>query len=52
MNDVLELQKLAHDVDGKGQAMEITPISTTITWTVTGTTTVSTALSTVSHNNC
>ena len=33
MNAVLELQKLAHDTDGKGPAVEATPLTpiTTIT---------------------
>ncbi|WP_430155723.1 class III lanthipeptide [Paenibacillus thiaminolyticus] len=31
MNAVLELQKLAHDTDGKGQAADATPILTTPT---------------------
>ncbi|MEK4360176.1 class III lanthipeptide [Paenibacillus sp. FSL M7-1455] len=35
MNAVLELQKLAHDADGKGQAADAT---ITTTWTVTTTT--------------
>ncbi|MCU9593453.1 class III lanthipeptide [Caldibacillus thermolactis] len=35
MNKVLELQKLAHDTEGKGQAAEAT---ITTTWTVTTTT--------------
>ncbi len=35
MNAVLELQKLAHDMDGKGQAMEITPTTIPITITLT-----------------
>lgn len=34
MNKVLELQKLAHDTDGKGQAVDAT---ITTTWTVTTT---------------
>ncbi|WP_326334606.1 class III lanthipeptide [Bacillus atrophaeus] len=34
MNTVLELQKLAHDTDGKGPAVEAT---ITTTWTVTTT---------------
>ncbi|MGG4398029.1 class III lanthipeptide [Paenibacillus thiaminolyticus] len=28
MNAVLELQKLAHDTDGKGQAIDATPTTT------------------------
>ncbi|WP_197144908.1 class III lanthipeptide [Lysinibacillus sphaericus] len=40
MNAVLELQKLAHDMDGKGQAMEITPTTITLT-TITFHSTVS-----------
>jgi hypothetical protein len=42
MNAVLELQKLSHNKEGKGQAVEAT---ITTTWTVT------TFLSTIS-NNC
>ncbi|WP_211228302.1 class III lanthipeptide [Paenibacillus pinihumi] len=42
MNAVLELQKLAHDAEGKGQAAE----ATVTTWTVT------IFLSTISVNNC
>ncbi|BFH68394.1 class III lanthipeptide [Paenibacillus thiaminolyticus] len=42
MNTVLELQELAHDTDGKGQAAEATVIST-IAATTCVTTTVITA---------
>ncbi|MED1228118.1 class III lanthipeptide [Bacillus nakamurai] len=45
MNAVLELQKLAHDTDGKGIAVDAT---ITTTWTVT---TTSGFISSVS-NNC
>ncbi|MED1228119.1 class III lanthipeptide [Bacillus nakamurai] len=45
MNAVLELQKLAHDTDGKGIAVDAT---ITTTWTVT---TTSAFTSTVS-NHC
>ena len=38
MNAVLELQKLAHDTDGKGPAVEATPITTV---TLVGKSTVS-----------
>ena len=30
MNAVLELQKLTHDTDGKGPAVEVTPTITTV----------------------
>ncbi|WP_430197727.1 class III lanthipeptide [Paenibacillus thiaminolyticus] len=33
MNAVLELQKLAHDTDGKAQAADVIPTITTITTT-------------------
>ncbi|WP_270170547.1 class III lanthipeptide [Paenibacillus sp. SYP-B4298] len=42
MNEVLELQKLAQDEEGKGQAVEAT-------WTIT---TLTTLLSTISNSNC
>ncbi|QQY95972.1 class III lanthipeptide [Bacillus thuringiensis] len=45
MNTVLELQKLVHDTEGKGQAAEAT---ITTTWTVT---TTGVWASTIS-NNC
>ena len=45
MNNVLELQKLAQDADGKGHAMDAT---ITTTWTVT---TTSAFMSTAS-NHC
>ncbi|MCP3810101.1 MULTISPECIES: class III lanthipeptide [Paenibacillus] len=41
MNEVLELQKLAHDVDGKGQAMEATITTITTTLTTVGNSSIS-----------
>ncbi|MGG3838748.1 class III lanthipeptide [Paenibacillus thiaminolyticus] len=48
MNTVLDLQKLAHDTDGKGQAVDATPTTVTVT---TVTTTVA-GWSTQSQHHC
>ncbi|WP_347090834.1 class III lanthipeptide [Staphylococcus ureilyticus] len=45
MNNVLELQKLEQDIDGKGQAMDAT---ITTTWTVTSASAFTSSIS----NNC
>ncbi|WP_270170546.1 class III lanthipeptide [Paenibacillus sp. SYP-B4298] len=45
MNEVLELQKLAQDEEGKGQAVEAT-------WTISTMPSVITLISTISNSNC
>ncbi|WP_342552760.1 class III lanthipeptide [Paenibacillus sp. FSL R7-0652] len=47
MNEVLELQKLAHEADGKGDTVEAM-----ITTTIGPITTVITTNSTISIHNC